>query len=55
MKMKMRMRKHWILCAATSMVLALAALTAIQKSVAAGPPTIDSKLITSASRRQRSP
>jgi plastocyanin len=39
------MRKSgWILCIAVSTVLALFALPAAQKSVAAGPPTADVKI-----------
>jgi len=45
--MRMRLRKSgWILCIAVSMVLALSALSAAQKSVAAGPPTADVKIDT---------
>ena len=43
--MRIRMRKSsWILCVAASMLLALAALSAAQKSVAAGPPTVEVKI-----------
>jgi plastocyanin len=39
------MRKsNWILCVAVSMALAVGALTTVQKSVAAGPPTVDVKI-----------
>jgi plastocyanin len=39
------MRKSsWILCVAASIVLAWAALPTVQKSAAAGPPTIDVKI-----------
>lgn len=39
-------RRIWILCAAVSllMMLALAAIPAVHKSVAAGPPTVDVKI-----------
>jgi plastocyanin len=41
----MRTRKSsWILCVAASMVLALTALPTVQKSVAAGAPTVDVKI-----------
>jgi hypothetical protein len=49
------MRKSgWIVCIAVSMVLALSALPAAQKSVA-GPPPPMSRSIISVSRRQLSP
>jgi plastocyanin len=39
------MRKRiWILCAAVSMTLALATVPTLQKSTAAGPPTVDVKI-----------
>ncbi len=39
------MRKSsWILCVAVSFVLAVAAFSTVQKSVAAGPPTVDVKI-----------
>ena len=39
------MRKSgWIVCIAVSMVLALFALSTAQKSVAAGPPTVEVKI-----------
>jgi len=39
------MRKgNWILCVAASMALALAALPAVEKPIAAGPPTVDVKI-----------
>ena len=34
----------WIICVATSMVLALAALPTVEKSIAAGAPTADVKI-----------
>jgi plastocyanin len=37
-------KRSWILCVTASMVLALAALPTVQKSVAAGPPTVDVKI-----------
>src|SRR6202451_4259783 len=41
-------KRSWIFCVAASvaasMVLALAALPTVQKSIAAGPPTIDVKI-----------
>jgi len=43
--MKIKMRKSsWILCIAASMVLALAALPTVEKSIAAGPPTTAVKI-----------
>ncbi len=43
--MRIRVRKsRWILCVAASMVLALAGLPAIEKTIAAGPPTVDVKI-----------
>jgi plastocyanin len=43
--MRIRVRKSsWILCVAASMVLALAGLPAIEKTIAAGPPTVDVKI-----------
>ncbi len=39
------MRKsRWILCVAVSTVLTVAAPSTVQKSVAAGPPTVDVKI-----------
>lgn len=37
-------KNSWILCLAASMVLALSALPTVQKSVAAGPPTVEVKI-----------
>ena len=39
------MRKSsWILCVAASTVLVLAALPTVEKTIAAGPPTVDVKI-----------
>jgi plastocyanin len=43
MKMKMR-NSSWILCIAASIVVALAALPTVEKTMAASPPTIDVKI-----------
>ncbi len=41
----MRMRKSiWIFCVAASMVLVLALLPAVEKPIAAGPPTAEVKI-----------
>jgi plastocyanin len=37
-------KRNWILCVAASWMLALSVLPAIQKSAAAGPPTVDVKI-----------
>jgi len=43
--MRMTTRKsRWVLCVAASMMLALTALPTIEKSTAAGPPTVDVKI-----------
>jgi plastocyanin len=45
MRIKVRVTKSsWILCVAASMVLALAGLPAIEKTIAAGPPSVEVKI-----------
>ena len=37
-------KRNWILCVTTAIVMALPALTPFEKTVAAGPPTVDIKI-----------